>query len=73
MSREDVATIHFALMEYYDALEKTLNEPHLAGNNVWEDTAFCRDAQAKVAKVLFAIHEDHSADEKSYYKGWLDV
>jgi hypothetical protein len=72
MTREEVATIWFALTEYAEQLEDGLGGD-IVPSTVHEDRAFVYGTLAKVHQLMFDIKENHEGFTKQLVQGWLDA
>jgi hypothetical protein len=74
MTREEVATIWYALQEYAEHLEDDFDTSVGANaDTVHEDRAFVYGTLAKVHALMFEIKENHDGFKKQLVQSWLDV
>lgn len=72
LSRDEVATIWYALRAYKEAVLTTAAEAEGTPNQV-EEEAFCYEVAQKCAKLQFAILYDHTKFEQERVQRFLDI
>lgn len=78
LSREEAATIYFALREYADNLEKTYSNArdrltHRPEGTEFEDMTFTSEQLHRVYLLLFQMIENHDKATRTEFLKWLDV
>lgn len=74
MSRDEVATIWFALGEYKESVLKTAEKSRRKHNpNAIEDEMFCFEVAQRCAALQFAILYDHDTNTRYTIQTYLDI
>lgn len=71
-TREEWATVYYALEEYKQKLLKTIEDSQ-GSVTQHEDEKFCYGTLATVSGIQFDILENHEFDDRKKIRSWMDV
>lgn len=71
-TREEWATIYYALEDYKSKLKQTLDDAEGTPTQ-HEDETFCYQTLGTISNIQFDLLENHEREERKTLRTWLDV